>query len=218
MSKFTTVEINDLYNSVVSNYLSSGYKLFPLASMSEGKFSGEVSHIDLYNKNDKDTFIRVWMLLGSERFNDRRFCGVDTLKIEARRFAIKDRNTRWPDTGELVSSFKFYQIKYNAIYTDSKEELYEIDELRNKRYDNRYPSDYLKCLNKTVSVSNIPAKVIDGIMRRVNANYGCKRATASCIKEVRLYKSTVGYGDSREKMMAHIKWEFKGRSGHVYFK
>jgi len=215
MSKFTATEINDFYNSVVSNYLSSGYKLFPLASMSEGKFSGEISHIDLYNKNDKDTFIRVWILLGSEPLNDRRFCGVDTINIEARRFVIKDRSTRWPDTGELVSSFKFYQIKHNAFYTDSREELDEIEMLRNKRLDNYYSNeDKLKCLSRKIDVSNIPAKVIDGIMKQVNANYGCKRATASCIKEVHLYKSC----GSNSRMGASVKWEFKGRSGNVYFK
>lgn len=217
MAKYLASEINDIYTQTVKGYLDCGFSFCPISGANEGRFSNEITHVDLFEKSDKKSFIRIWMLNDSELTTDKKYAmKADTVSIVIKKYA-NDSSTHWSDRGDLISERKFYQItgkKDRKVFYDSKEEYNAIEDMRWDRYIAGCKGSY----NKKIDAAKLPVNVIDGIMKRVNANYGCKRATSSCIKEVRLYKSVVGYGDPRERMTAQIKWEYNKHSGIVYFK
>lgn len=212
MSKHTVNDLNTMYTDVVTDYVKKGYKLTPMVAYLEGKFSDEIMHTDLYNaKVDKNHFIRVWLLKGNERLDKMTFSHVYTIELRVTKFDLHSNQTRWSDRGEWLSNRKFIKVegRKSFCYVDSIEEYKEIDKLRVKRMDDSWVE---KNPIKKLDLSKIPANVIDGIMRKVNSVYGCKRATASCIKEVRLGKN--GYG----QMTAEADWIFNTRSGRVTFR
>lgn len=217
MAKYLVSEINNLYTQTVKSYLDCGYSLCPMMGVNEANFGNEITHVNLFENSDNKSFIRIWMLNGSELTTDKKYAlRANTVSIVVRKYA-NDNSTHWSDSGELIREHKFYQIngkKDRKVFYDTKEEYNAVDTMRYDRYIAKREDSY----NKKIDISKLTVNVIDGIMKRVNSNYGCKRATASCIKEVRLCKSTVSFGASREKMMAQVKWEYNKHSGFIYFR
>lgn len=218
MTIVNSVDINRCYTETIMGYLRDGYVLSPMTT--GGSYSNTVCHTDLYNPNEKDKLIRVWMMDKTERTSDEDLF-VQTLEVCAKKYSfnctVPMRNqTLWPDSdsAEVVGkSYKFYLIsdkKGHYTYTDNKEELRACRQLNWERYKNRsvYSPE-----NRIVPVDKLTPKFVDGIMSRVNSIRGYKRATSSCITEVKVWKE----GDVG-RMRAMVRISYNNKSDCIFLK
>lgn len=218
MTIVSSVDINRCYTETIMGYLRDGYVLSPMTT--GGSYSNTVCHTDLYNPNEKDKLIRVWMMDRTERTSDEDLF-VQTLEVCAKKYSFKcavpmRNQTLWPDSecAEVVGkSYKFYLIsdkKGHYTYTDNKEELRACRQLNWERYKNRsvYSPE-----NRIVPIDKLTPKFVDGIMSRVNSIRGYKRATSSCITEVKVWKD----GDNG-RMRAVVRFSYNNKSDHIFLK
>ena len=115
-----------------------------------------------------------------------------------------------PDFGKLLSEKCFYQIKENRAYTETLDELKQISELRSKRRAYNREEVYPK---KSYKINKLSADFIDSIMERINRIHGFKRATASCIEDVRSYIYEGSQGNTKFK--GEVIFKFNDRSGRI---
>lgn len=217
MAIFTATDVSNCYNETVMSYLNNGYILSPMTT--GGSYSNTMCHTDLYNPNEKNKLIRVWLMDKTESVNDEdRF--VETLTVCAKKYSFiytvpMKSQTLWPDSdsAELVGKFyKFYLIsdkKGRRTYTDNKEELRSFRKLNWERYKNK--SVYSQS-SRMVPIDKLTPKFVDGVMSRINSLRGFKRATASCITDVKIWKEDCG------KMRALVRYSYKGKCDCIFLK
>lgn len=218
MTIVSSADINRCYTETIMGYLRDGYVLSPMTT--GGSYSNTVCHTDLYNPNEKDKLIRVWMMDKTEGVSDEdRF--VETLTVCAKKYSFNctvpmKHQTLWPDSesAEVVGkTYKFYLIsdkKGHYTYTDNKEELRACRQLNWERYKNRsvYSPD-----NRIVPLDKLTPKFVDGIMSRVNSTRGYKRATSSCITEVKVWRE-----DGAGRMRAMVRISYNNKSDCIFLK
>lgn len=104
----------------------------------------------------------------------------------------------------------FKEKNDNKIFSDDLDEAtrfvnLKLDRCMNKPVSN--PFNYGRFIVK----EKLPANFIDGIMRRINSKPGFKRANASCIDTVKVYKY-----DNRLKV--DVKYKHNGKVGIITLK
>lgn len=226
MAIVNSVDINRCYTETIASYLRDGYIISPMTT--GGSYSNTVCHTDLYNPNEKDKLIRVWMMDRTERTSDEDLF-VQTLEVCAKKYRFDcvvpmRSQTLWPDSecAEVVGkSYKFYLIsdkKGHYTYTDNKEELRACRQLNWERYNSRSVyslTNRVRGLTSThiVPLDKLTPKFVDDIMSRVNSTRGYKRANSSCITEVKVWKE----GDVG-RMRATVRIAYNNKVNYIHLK
>lgn len=221
---FGICKLNSQFNKVIAEYLSKGFELSPFTQ--GGSFSNSEAHMDIVDPKDKKHVYRVWIVRGSAQLDDScRYSYADTMNIKVKRYDYDKRHPRtlWPDDGETISEKVFYIIKSGKAYTDSIEEACEINRKRNNRYnaksvkpDMSYDDDNYR---RSLPIEKLPENFIDNIMAKINRIRGFKRASATCIKDVSLYKERryrYSYNKYHYDLKAQVHYSFNGKSGYIY--
>lgn len=205
MSKLLMNDLNSLYTSFVTNYLNKGYVIS--TSTMSGRYSNEITHLDLINPKEPTTLIRVWML--------RECCNIfksrlpDAIKIVVKQYEFDKTNqhTYWENDGVELESVTAYEIKKDKCYTLSADEALEVVELKYRRWKQHPCEDD----GKTLDRNRIPQSVKDSIMNRIRSIKGCKKATMDCVDKIKFNK----YSSSGGKRECYITWEFNRNAGCI---
>ena len=213
-----TVSIKDVvsyYNSVIKSFMDKGYVISPTTMY--GGYRSVYGYTDLVSLTGNKSFVRVFLM--QEYCSDGPYYDYGNyhyymIRIIAKKYEwdgkIKCMMSSNPDFGKLLSEKRFYQIKENRAYTETLDELKQISELRSKRKESHREDDNIK---KSYKINKLSADFIDSIMERINHLHGFKRATASCIKDVRtyVYKGTQG----NTKFKGEVVFSFNDRCGRI---
>lgn len=220
MTVLTVKDIISEYNSVISNYIKSGYVLSPFTY--NGSFTKSICYTDLVMLNDSSHILRVWLNEVDVRVGDSYSYTLSTVKklgIVTRKYSNDSphnnksctRRTLWPDYGDVIYEKYFYDFNSYShdvpVYTDSLE---EVDKIFNKRNERFKPVSRSKCSN-SIELSKLPDSFIDNFMDRINKIRGFKRADATCIKKVNLYK----INDVNGKLRARVEVEFNSKRAFI---
>ena len=221
MSIFTAKEIANQFNEAVMYFIEKGYVISPFTE--NGSYSNTKTHIDLIKPNDNSHILRVWMVDESLRVGKDWWQKVDVMGPRVKKYLtgkgyngnIGKEQTLWPgkEYGEVVYEKLFYMFKErkgNKIFSDDLDEAtnfinLSLDRMMNKPVDN--PFNY----GRLVAKEKLPANFIDGIMRRINSKPGFKRARATCIDTIQIYKYD-------NKLKADIKYKHNDKVGVITLK
>ena len=208
-----TVSIKDVvsyYNSVIKSFMDKGYVISPTTM--HGGCRGVNGYTDLVNLTDKKTIVRVF--LTNEYITDDGYYYY-MIRVIANKYEWDGKfqcmNLNY-DYGELFSEKCFYQIKENRAYTETLDELKQIREIRNNRKQSHREVTDTK---KSYKINKLSAEFIDSIMERINHIHGFKRATASCIEDIRSYMYEGSQSNTRFK--GEVIFSFNNRSGRIAF-
>jgi hypothetical protein len=213
-------QIVNLYNEAIKSYTDKGWIISP--STMHGSYTNVSGYTDLIKPGDKKNILRVFMST-DYALVDNHYHSI--LKILVKKYdwdgKFNSKNL-WLDCGDPISCNTFYELRSDAsAYTDSPDDIIKIRSIRDERYNNnrslsRSRND-VYTLNK---INKLSANFIDNIMERINAVRGFKRATASCIKEICLYKVDGMYNYATRKrdkvLRASVSYSFNGKSGILY--
>lgn len=192
-----TVSIKDVvsyYNSVVKLFMDQGYVISPTTM--HGGYRNVNGYTDLVKLTGKKSIIRVFLTNEYVSTGDYYYYMI---RFIAREYKWNDELScmnLFYDDGKLLSEKCFYQIKENRAYTETLDELKQIREIRGKRRASRKEVTNIK---KSYKINKLSAEFIDSIMERINHIHGFKRATASCIEDVRSYMCEGSQGDTKFK-------------------
>ena len=223
MSVVTERHVAKAFSSAVTDFISKGYVISPFTT--DGSYNNTKTYVDLFNPNDNSHIIRIWVVDEYNSIGKSCIRHINTVGIRAKKYAIGGYNGYsgsvgegqylLPTGGELVYENLFYMFKtckshngtqYN-VYATSYEEAAALSDLSYKRVtDSPIKNDslYIK-----MQLAKLSPKFIDLIMDRINGIRGFKRANATCITQVELFK---GY---RGKMTAKVSYEFNSKSGTI---
>lgn len=215
---FGICTLNSHFNKIIAEYLNKGFELSPFTH--DGTFSDVDTYMDIKDPKDKNHVYRVWVIKGRTKlYNSPRYAYSDTATIRVKKYVYnKQWQTMWPNDGETISEKVFYVVESGKVYTDSLEEACEIHRKQRERYSRKQiipftDEDY----RHSLPIDKLPESFIDSIMAKINQVRGFKRASASCIKNVILYKDRIylrnGY---RYDLKAAVYYEFNGKSGRIY--
>lgn len=215
---FVTTELNARYSNIIKSYLDKGYIISP--QLAYRGFIGVKSFIDLTNPKEKDMIYRVWV----KDDYDYEVYHCFLIKIEVRKYDRKIyKGTLLPHNGDIVDKKSFFTISTeNGVYTDDENEIKQINERRSAR---REMNEFLNKTNtyhiRDVEIEKVSADFIDNIMARINRVRGFKRANATCIQKITLYRNSY-YNYRRDKrdyrLEAKISFSFNGNTGNIYLK
>ena len=211
-----TVSIKDIvshYNSVIKSFMDQGYIISPTTMY--GGYQYVDGYTDLVNLNDKKNFIRIFVMreyCSDGSYYDSNSYKYSITKILAKKYEFDGKFNpirARPDCGKLISEKLFYQIKENYLYADTLDELKQIREIQRKRKESRRKVSDVK----SYPINKLSAEFIDSIMERINRLHGFKRATASCIKDVRsyIYEGSQGY----TKFKGEVIFKFNDLCGRI---
>ncbi len=204
----------DYFNSIVKQYLDDGWKISPTTI--NGGYCHVKGYTDLVNSTKKK-IARVFIANEIKRidkiFCEDRYC--DTIKVLAKEYDWDGKygsTNLWLDYGKPFHEKLYYSIKGMKAYADSLDDLKTVNDLRIKRKnDKKLSKNYVK----TFKLNRFSADFVDNIMRRINAKRGFKRATASCIDNIVLYKEESYYHD-RLRAKGKIEFSYNGKSDSIY--
>ena len=212
MAVVSIKDVISYYNSVIKSFMDQGYVISPTTMY--GGYRGVYGYTDLVNITKKKSFLRIFLI--QEYCSDGQYYDYDNynyymIRIIAKKYEwdgkIKCMMNANPDFGKLLSEKRFYQIKENRAYTETLDELKQISELRSKRKESHREAANIK---KSYKINKLSAEFIDSIMERINHLHGFKRATASCIEDVRSYMYEGSQGNVRFK--GEVICKFNNRS------
>ena len=194
MAVVSIKDVVSYYNSVIKSFTDQGYVISPTTMY--GGYRNVNGYTDLVKLTGKKSIIRVF--LTNEYFSTGDYYYYMT-RVIAREYKLNDELScmnLFYDDGNLLSEKCFYQIKENRAYTETMDELIQIREIRGKRRASRRETTDAK---KSYKINKLSADFIDSIMERINRLHGFKRATASCIEDVRSYIYEGSQGDTKFK-------------------
>lgn len=207
---FTANDINSEYTNIVAKYLNDGYVID--SSHMGSSYTNVLCYVDLYNNKDRKHFIRVWKYKSTEKKykedSVRHFLGVHTVCIAVKQYDHRIL-TAWLESGDTLYEKKFYELKDNQAYETDMDRIREIDNIRNERWHSNFHNYDVRKLVDTHKLSN---EFVTNMVNRVRKNYGCKKATSDCIKEVEINKQ---YGC---RLCGYVRWSFNNRSGIITLK
>jgi len=210
---FGITELNVRYSDFIKDYLNKGYVISPLNI--GNSFSSAVTYLDLINPKEKNMTYRVWLKNTYSK-------GHDFLKIEVRQYDKKIyRGTLWPDEGTVVNEKSFFIIsKKKDVYTDDEDEVARINKCRSDRRTLHESLENLSYKNgRRLRIDKLPADFIDNIMARINRVRGFKRANATCINAVVLYKESQ-YDWRRDervyRLKAQVSFSYNNKTANIY--
>lgn len=219
MTVVTASEVARQFNTVIMDFMSKGYIISPFTE--NGSYSKTKTHVDMIKSGDNSHIIRVWMVEESLKVGKDWWQKVDVMGPRAKKYLvgkgydgkISKEQTLWPDYGEVIYEKLFYMFKEkkgNKIFSDDLDEATRLVNLALDRCMNK-PVDNIFDYGRLVAKEKLPSTFIDEIMKRINSNRGFKRATASCIDTVEIYKY-----DS--KLKATVKYKFNDKVGVITLK
>ena len=206
-----TVSIKDVvsyYNSVIKSFMDQGYVISPTTM--HGGYRNVNGYTDLVKLTGNKSIIRVFLTNEYISTGDYYYYMI---RVIAREYEWNDELScmnLFYDDGKLLSEKCFYQIKENRAYTETLDELKQIREIRCKRRASSREEIYPK---KSYKINKLSAEFIDSIMERINHLHGFKRATASCIKDVRSYIYEGSQGNTKFK--GEVIFKFNDRGGRI---
>ena len=211
---FGIAELNVRYSDFIKDYLNKGYVISPLTI--GNNFSGAKTFLDLINPKEKNTTYRVWL---KDTYNKSNAF----LKIEVRKYDHKIHSrTLWPDEGSIVNEKSFFVVSEKGVYTDDEDEIVRINKCRSDRRAVRHSLDNLSYIlnnGKRLRIDKLSADFIDKIMTRINRIRGFKRANATCIKAVILYKESQ-YNWRLDKhvyrLKAQVLFSYNNKTANIY--
>lgn len=185
---FGRQELSAEFTKVVSDYLAKGF-IFNYSEASSGS-QGEKMKIDLSNDGGK-TVYRIWMTCEYEKIDPERWENVDVISIIVKKYDGK-KSTFWFSEGEIISEKKFYKISLyssdaSSVYCQSKEEYFEIRNLRNKRWENHRGTEFDEYNNE----KELPEKYFKLVIKCARKLKGWKSVQLKDVKKV--YRK-IGYG------------------------
>ena len=207
----STVSIKDVvsyYNSVIKSFMDQGYVISPTTM--HGGYRNVNGYTDLVKLTGKKSIVRVFLTNEYISTGDYYYYMI---RVIAREYELNDELScmnLFYDDGKLLSEKCFYQIKENRAYTETLDELKQIREIRCKRRASSREEIYPK---KSYKINKLSAEFIDSIMERINRIHGFKRATASCIKDVRSYIYEGSQGNTKFK--GEVIFKFNDRCGRI---
>ena len=220
MAVFTVKDVISEYNSVISDYIKSGYVLSPFTY--NGSFTKNICYTDLVMLNDSSHILRVWLNEVDVRVGDSysyTLSMAKKLSIVVRRYSSDGscaRRTLWPDYGDVVYEKHFYDFNsYSrdvSVYTDSLEEVEKIFNKRSKRVKQITRNNR----ESPIELSKLPDSFIDNLMARINKFRGFKRANATCIKRVFFLKRS-DMNDNLQ-LRARVEIEFNSKRAYIDLK
>ena len=206
-----TVSIKDVvsyYNSVIKSFMDQGYVISPTTM--HGGYRNVNGYTDLVKLTGNKSIIRVFLTNEYISTGDYYYYMI---RVIAKEYKWNDELScmnLFYDDGKLLSEKCFYQIKENRAYTETLNELKQIREIRCKRRLSSCEEIYPK---KSYKINKLSAEFIDSIMERINSLHGFKRATASCIKDVRSYIYEGSQGNTKFK--GEVIFKFNDRGGRI---
>ena len=206
-----TVSIKDVvsyYNSVVKSFMDQGYVISPTTM--HGGYRNVNGYTDFVKLTGKKSIIRVFLTNEYISTCDYYYYMIRVIAIEHEWNDELSCMNLFYDNGKLLSEKCFYQIKENRAYTETLDELKQIREIRCKRRASSREEIYPK---KSYKINKLSADFIDSIMERINRLHGFKRATASCIKDVRSYIYEGSQGNTKFK--GEVIFKFNDRCGRI---
>ena len=210
MAVVSIKDVVSYYNSVIKSFMDQGYVISPTTMY--GGYRNVNGYTDLVNLNNKKSILRIFAM-HEYISEDDHYYYYYMIRVIAKEYAwdseLSCANLH-PELGELLSEKCFYQIKENRAYTETLDELKQIREIRhNRRASNREVAN----VKKSYKINKLSAEFIDSIMERINHLHGFKRATASCIEDVRSYVYEGSQGDTRFK--GEVICKFNDRSCRI---
>jgi len=220
MTVVTAKEVAIQFNAAVADLMNKGYVISPFTE--NGSYSSTKTHIDMINPKDTSHILRVWMIDESMRIGDTWFKCVDVMGARVKRYEkgrgfdgnVCCEQCLWPNYGETIYEKPFYLIKIvndRKIFSDNLEEAKRLVNMRCDRAINKpvanAPYDY----GRVVDNEKLPENFIDAIMARINKIRGLRRATASCIESVQLYKYN-------RQLRAEVRYRYNDKSGIISLK
>lgn len=199
---FTEDQINSVYTDTIKEYLSQGYQVMV------DTYNSTYDQQKIRMKKPNDTTCVYVISAGcrtrlyndivtNKPFNKFSHVYISTYFINVRKLVNKNSKTlnqllcsRNTNVIE-ISMHAFYKVGESAnIYTDSADELYTIFDKRSKRFDKSCKFDALdnNVYNIELDKTKLLPNLVDNIMKKVNTFTGFKRANATCIKHVSLFK------------------------------
>ena len=206
-----TVSIKDVvsyYNSVIKSFMDQGYVISPTTM--HGGYRNVNGYTDLVKLTGNKSIIRVFLTNEYISTGDYYYYMI---RVIAKEYKLNDELScmnLFYDDGKSLSEKCFYQIKENRAYTETLDELKQIRETRCKRRASRREMTDTK---KSYKINKLSAEFIDSIMERINHIHGFKRATASCIEDVRTYVYEGSQGNT--KLKGEVIFKFNDRCGRI---
>lgn len=219
MAVITTKDIAVCFNNTIKDFMDKGYVISPFTE--NGSYSNAKTYIDMIKPGDNSHIIRIWMAISSLDVGKNWWQKVDVVGPRAKKYLtgkeyngnISREQTLWTDSGEVVYEKLFYMFKEtngNKIFSDNLDEATRLVNMRLDRLMNtpvKNPFNYDRMIEK----NKLTSSFVSCIMKRINSVRGFKRATASCIESVQLYKYD-------RKLNATVKYNFNGKSGVITLK
>lgn len=176
--RITSKEIQKAYTAKVNEYLAKGMQI-NTGSMSGSQ--GEICKIDL---TDGSNIYRIRLERDREYLNKDFFYGAfETVDLIIERFENDGRDpldtwgVLWSGKGELVYTMRWYSIEERKVFTESKEEMIELMNMRTERRKARSTSD-----NNKIDLQD--SKRMKIIVRMVKKQKGYSRISKNDIKSV----------------------------------
>lgn len=208
MAVVSIKDVVSYYNSVIKSFMDQGYVISPTTMY--GGYRNVNGYTDLVNLNNKKSILRIFAMHEYISEDDYYYYMIRVIAKEYKWNGEFSCTNLHPDLGELLSEKCFYQVKENRAYTETLDELKQIREIRhNRRASNREVAN----VKKSYKINKLSAEFIDSIMERINRLHGFKRATASCIKDVRSYVYEGSQGNT--KLKGEVIFSFNNRSGRI---
>ena len=196
------------YNSVIKSFMDKGYVISPTTM--HGGYRNVNGYTDLVSLNNKKSMLRIFSMHEYISCGDYYYYMIRIIAKEYKWDGEFSCMNLHPDLGNLLSEKCFYQIKENIAYAETLDELKQIRETRCKRRASRRETTDTK---KSYKINKLSAEFIDSIMERINHIHGFKRATASCIEDVRSYVYEGSQGNVRFK--GEVICKFNNRSCRI---
>ena len=194
MAVVSIKDVVSYYNSVIKSFTDQGYVISPTTMY--GGYRNVNGYTDLVSLNNKKNILRIFSMHEYISCGDYYYYMIRVIAKEYKWDGEFSCMNLHPELGKLLSEKCFYQIKENRAFTETLDELKQIREIRGKR---RVSSREVTDAKKSYKINKLSAEFIDSIMERINRLHGFKRATASCIKDVRSYVYEGSQGDTRFK-------------------
>ena len=208
MAVVSIKDVVSYYNSVIKSFMDQGYVISPTTMY--GGYRNVNGYTDLVNLNNKKSILRIFAMHEYISEDDHYYYMIRVIAKEYKWDSELSCMNLHPELGELLSEKCFYQIKENCAYTETLDELKQIREIRhNRRASNREVAN----VKKSYKINKLSAEFIDSIMERINRLHGFKRATASCIEDVRSYVYEGSQGNTKFK--GEVICKFNDRSCRI---
>lgn len=221
MSIFTAKEIANQFNEAIMHFIKKDYVISPFTE--NGSYSNTKTHIDLIKPNDNSHILRVWMVDESLKVGKDCRQKVDVTGPRVKKYLlgkgydgkVAKEQTLWPgkEYGEVVYEKLFYMFKEkndNKVFSDDLDETTSLVNLSLDRMMNR-PVDNPFNYGRFIAKEKLSANFVDGIMRRINSKPGFKRAKATCIDWVQIYKYN-------NKLKVDVKYKLNDKVGIITLK